>query len=699
MVDTATKYCAQALTVGTKVRFSGTLPLLGGLSDSTVYYISSVVNGSSFTISTGTGNGVYNPVALTPTAFSRCIVTTVTGASFKCDATVTVTSRDANGLFTSSTTLESFTVGQQVKFTGTAFGGVTATVGIYFIRSIEGTLKFTISVTEGGNAIYDGASYSGSMTMSANPFTASKFSVGGRVRFFARDDGGTFATVAGTGVSAGTTYYIKSITKLTNQPHSFSISATAGGTDISASSGAAPGWIMMTWSDTTLSIYGDDATTETSSKMNVRFGKASVVGNFDASIGSMSISARAPDFNFNKESKTFGRSDLVRVISCTTTLVTFESGSAFDVGDSLIFTGSFGNIVASRPYLIKSLSLSSGTSSTNVAVELTLHPGAGVFDVASSISAVPPDTFAYSTQIQSSVQCTSSSAPTYALTCSSVSALVVPDAVVFVSNNGNFFGGVAADTVYFVRKILSHSQLVLSESANGPALALTTGSGSMTMTKASAVSFQIASCTSTTLTCSAVRCALSFNVSSPIVFEKPVICGIVAGQTYFVYSIVSSTVFSISTFIGATTALTLTVASGGTMPFYRSRGIIQPDFSNFQRHLVPVNRNSAVRISNQRPLPAAGCSACKSSQSALMCSPRNIRNNQNSLETVTSNSTVSVGQFVEFTLEASFLFYDCGTAASEQIVFGRDTNSAKKIKVIWRCRRTSFLSMQLLPQS
>jgi hypothetical protein len=435
--------------------------------------------------------------------------------------------------------------------------------------------------------------------------------------------------------------------------------------------------------------------------MNVRFAKASVVGNFDASIGSMSISARAPDFNFNKESKTFGRSDLVRVISCTTTLVTFESGSAFDVGDSLIFTGSFGNIVASRPYLIQSLSLtSSGTSSTNVAVGLALDPGAAAFTVASAaINPVTADTFAYSTQIQSSVQCTSSSAPTYALTCSSVSALVVPDAVVFVSNNGNFFGGVAADTVYFVRKILSHSQLVLSESANGPALALTTGSGSMTMTKASAVSFQIASCTSTTLTCSAVRCALSFNVSSPIVFEKPVICGIVAGQTYFVYSIVSSTVFSISTFIGATTALTLTVASGGTMPFYRSRGIIQPDFSNFQRHLVPVNRNSAVRISNQRPLPAAGCSACKSSQSALMCSPRNIRNNQNSLETVTSNSTVSVGQFVEFTLEASFLFYDCGTAASEQIVFGRDTNSAKKIKVIWRCRRTIFLSMQLLPQS
>ena len=456
---------------------------------------------------------------------------------------------------------------------------------------------------------------------------------------------------------------------------------------------------MMTWSDTTLSIYGDDATTETSSKMNVRFGKASVVGNFDASIGSMSISARTPDFNFNKESKTFGRSDLVRVISYTTALVTFESGSSFDVGDSLIFTGSFGNIVASRPYLIQSLSLtSSGISSTNVAVGLTLDPGSTAFTVASSISAVPPDTFAYSTQIQSSVQCTSSSAPTYALTCSSVSALVVPDAVVFVSNNGNFFGGVAADTVYFVRKILSHSQLVLSESANGPALALTTGSGSVTMTKASAVSFQIASCTSTTLTCSAVRCALSFNVSSPIVFEKPVICGIVAGQTYFVYSIVSPTVFSIATFIGATAALPLTVvASGGTMPFYRSRGIIQPDFSNFQRHLVPVNRNSAVRISNQRPLPAAGCSACKSSQSALMCSPRNIRNNQNSLETVTSNSTVSVGQFVEFTLEASFLFYDCGTAASEQIVFGRDPNSAKKIKVIRRCRHTSFLSMQLLP--
>lgn len=80
-----------------------------------------------------------------------------------------------------------------------------------------------------------------------------------------------------------------------------------------------------------------------------------------------------------------------------------------------------------------------------------------------------------------------------------------------------------------------------------------------------------------------------------------------------------------------------------------------------------------------------------------MCSPRNIRNNQNSLETVTSNSTVSVGQFVEFTLEASFLFYDCGTAASEQIVFGRDTNNAKKIKVIRHKLPHAVAAVELMP--
>lgn len=56
-----------------------------------------------------------------------------------------------------------------------------------------------------------------------------------------------------------------------------------------------------------------------------------------------------------------------------------------------------------------------------------------------------------------------------------------------------------------------------------------------------------------------------------------------------------------------------------------------------------------------------------------MCCPRNTRSSQNGLETISSNSTVSVGDLTEFTLEASFLFYDCSSNANrEQIVFGRD---------------------------
>ncbi len=201
------------------------------------------------------------------------------------------------------------------------------------------------------------------------------------------------------------------------------------------------------------------------------------------------------------------------------------------------------------------------------------------------------------------------------------------------------------------------------------------------MTKASARTFSISSCTTTTLVCSTARCALFLNVSIPIVFEKSVICGIIAGQTYFVHSIINPTEFSIATFIGAATALPLTVvASGGTMPFYMSTGFIQQDLSNYQRHLVPSDRTSQVRITTQRPLPAAGCSGCKPSRASLMCCPRNIRSSKNSLETITSNSTVSVGDLTDFTLEASFLFYDCTIPANkEQTVFGRD---GMKIKVI-----------------
>lgn len=682
-VDAATMFCAEVLTVGAKVRFSGTPfangKLLGGLIPSTDYYISSKINGSAFTVSASVGNSIYSPFVLTPTAFSRCIVTSVSLTNLKCEATATVTSRDARGVFTSSTTLESFTVGQQVIFTAaTFFGGIYGS-SIYTIRSIEGSLKFTVSGTEEGNAINDGTTSSGTMTMTANPLKIPKFSVGSRVRLFARE---RIAFAAVSGFAPSTTYYITKISKTTNV---FSISSTVGGTDISAASPATPGWIMMTWQDTTMSLESTDSTTDSSSKMNVRFGTSSIVGNFDASIGSMSITPKTPDINFNKETKTFGRSDLTRVVSCTNTLITFESGASFDVGESMIFTGGFGNIVAAMPYFIKSVSVSS-ISSANVIVELSTDPRSAVLAAAAG-SLSPTDVFAYSTNLQYSVQCTTSSASTYSLTCSSLSAFAVSEAVVFASNTDfslTIMGNIDAGSLYFVRKIISNSHVVLSTSANGPALSLTDATGSITMTKASARTFTIASCTSTTLICSTIRCALFLNVSSPIVFEKTVICGIVAGQTYFVHSVIGPTEFSIATFIGSGSPFPLTVvASGGTMPFYLSTGVIQQDLSNFQRHLVPSDRNSQVRITNQRPLSAPGCSACKTSQASLMCGPRSKRSSKNGLETVTSNSTVSVGDLTEFTLEASFLFYDCSSPANrEQTVFGRD---GMKIKVSLFC--------------
>ncbi len=675
-VDSATAFCAHALTVGSKVRFSGTAingKLLGGLLPATDYYISSTINGSAFTISTSDGNNLYTPFILTPTAFSRCVVTSVSGTNLKCEGTATVTSQNARGVFI-STTLESFTVGQQVLFSGTLFGGVFGSA-VYTIRSIEGNTKFTVSAVEAGNIIHDGTTSSGSMTMIASPFKASKFSVGSRVRLYARERA-SFTVVAG--LSESTTYFI---TKMSYVSNIFSLSSTAGGADISVSS-ATPGWIMMTWSDTKMSLQSTDSTSDSTSKMNVRFGKSSVVGNFDASIGSMSITPKAPDFNADKETKVFGRSDMTKVVSCTASLVLLETGSSLDVGDSLIFTGSFGNIEASRPYFIKTLSLLS-MSSADVNVELSTHPGATALVIASG-NLNPTNIFAYSINVLFSVQCTVSSASTYSLTCSSLSAFSVSETVVFKSNTATaVFGGIAAETVYFLRKIISNSHVVLSTSANGPALSLSDATGSITMTKASASTFKVAACTSTTLTCSTVRCASFLNVSSPIVFEKPVVCGLVAGRTYYVHALISPEEFSVATFIGSTAPLTITVASGGSMPFHLSTGVIQQDLSIFQRHLVPSDETSQVRITKQRPIPASGCSNCKNTNAALMCAPRSMRNGRNSLETIASNSTVSVGDLTEFTLEASFLFYDCSSAANrEQTVFGRD---GMKIKVCPTC--------------
>ena len=153
------------------------------------------------------------------------------------------------------------------------------------------------------------------------------------------------------------------------------------------------------------------------------------------------------------------------------------------------------------------------------------------------------------------ITCTSTQSGTNEITCGGTGQLVVGQPMVF-SNN---FGGLIADTIYYVSSIVSASTTLNQTVFTLTGAVLTTTSGSVT---ASLVTV----CTATTSGTDEITCFSTeyIGVGQPIVFTGTAFGGITAAaQTiYYVSEVTDTTHFKISASPSLTSNVVLTTASG-----------------------------------------------------------------------------------------------------------------------------------------
>ena len=246
------------MVVNFPITFTGTS--VGGLTVGTTYYINDIVDGANFTVSTSLATVTVtatssstqaltvssvsaltplNPIVFTNTSTSGIATKTkyyisklVDSTSFQISTiltSVTVTSVSSPGtgnLFTCSSTagFGGAPYYQPIMFVGNTFGGVQAET-VYYILGVAGDgVSFTISSTPGGQAFGSGPA-TGTMTaktclttnlktlttvasMSATGTTTST-----RSKFTAgySNINGTFSTSLFSTVQQGTTYYVNTI--------------------------------------------------------------------------------------------------------------------------------------------------------------------------------------------------------------------------------------------------------------------------------------------------------------------------------------------------------------------------------------------------------------------------------------------------------------------------------------------------------
>ena len=266
------------MVVNYPIQFTGTA--LGGVIDSTVYYISDIIDTSNFTISTtlvpvtvtATTAGTnalsvsstsslvpLNPILFTSTVFdnivdnqkyyiSRIINSTqFTVSSSLITVNMTATATGTNLITVTSTT--GFVANSPINFIGTSWELNIASGTVYYIQAINNATSFTISQTPGGSAV---TMSGGSGIMTARTCPASFTLAGATGSMIGTSTNGvktltlspsgsmtaTFSTslFGGSNVTIGQTYYVQSIPSVTGTTFAVSLNlGTVSGTSTTAS--------------------------------------------------------------------------------------------------------------------------------------------------------------------------------------------------------------------------------------------------------------------------------------------------------------------------------------------------------------------------------------------------------------------------------------------------------------------------------
>ena len=554
------------LVIGQPVTFTGVSfgnSLFGGILARITYYVRTVDSQTTFTVSATPGGA---SVALTTaTGTMTCtsasqmsqtfqtqtahitVSDTTTASNLLTTASVAVTATTASTNLITCANTATLADGQAVVFSG-ALGGLLANT-VYFVSTINSSTQFSVS------AIRDGApvtltSATGSITVQ---HATSNFTLNQPIVF----TGTTFGNIV-----VNTVYYIRTLDSNTT----FSVSATMGGTvfALATASGTMTAGrirpIPMVISNTTTSTnvittasIAVTATTTVTNLITCSSTSTLMVDQpvvFSGALGG--INAGTTYYVLTIVSGTQFTVSLaqggaaVALSSATGSLNVQHSTVNLLANQPVVFYGTqIGNLVPGTTYYVLS-----AVSSTTFTVSASSGPGA-VFAQSTSSGTMTcytgpvQNVYVSTTAVTSNlltmqgISVTNTTVTTNFITAANTFLLEVGMPVVFASA----LGGINASQVYYIRTIENATQFTISRYVGGPAVVLSTASGSITMQQATT----------------------NMVLNQPITFGGPAFLGtvfgnIVAGTTYFVRTIDSTTTFTVSATPGGTAFV---LANGG----------------------------------------------------------------------------------------------------------------------------------------
>jgi hypothetical protein len=587
-----------SINVGQAIVFAGTT--FGNIVAGTVYYVQSIPNTTTFTIS-ATLNG------------TQFALTTATGTC----------------TFQQSTT--GLVLNQGIQFNGTGFGNLTAnTTFVFYVLTINSTTTFTVSTVPGG-AVFALSTATGTLVTNPPLFggviagvTYYIHSIPASTQFeISTTPGGsplalTLSPQAGNSTTYGVMRAIISPNTSTNTnvmtTTSIAVTATTTGTNVITCANSSKfaigqpvvfsgelGGLVANTVYYVLTIPTSTTFTVSAASGGVTFALTSATGSITVQPSTAGLSINQP-ISFSNASTPLTISSTtvstnlltmnaiaVTATTITTNVITCSSTSTLVAGMPVVFDGNLGNLISGTVYYIASIVSSntftvSSTFNGSVFVLATASGAINVYSATTNLAVNQPIVFSGTTfgNIVAGTTYYVASVPsstTFTVSASiNGSTFVVSTAAGTMTGSLSTFGGIVAGITYYIQSIPTLTQFTVSATYGGIPFMLTNFNGSMTgniMPSIQSVAVSntnvtgnvlttaTIAVTNTTATTNVITCTSTstLTIGQPVVFSAA-LGGLIANTTYYVLTIPSTTTFTVSTVIyGSVYALSTAVGT------------------------------------------------------------------------------------------------------------------------------------------